>query len=78
MCDEVEAIGLWSSRRRGYRIAFIRSLCRPSPSVSRLYAPSWFLPPTQKEAVVADLLYGALALGLFALFGAFVAALRRV
>jgi len=28
--------------------------------------------------VMVDLLYGALALGLFALFGAFVAALRRV
>jgi len=27
---------------------------------------------------MADLLYGALALGLFALFGAFAAALRRV
>jgi hypothetical protein len=35
-------------------------------------------PPTIKEAVMADLLYGALALGLFALFGAFVAALRRI
>jgi hypothetical protein len=31
-----------------------------------------------KEAEMADLLYGALAVGLFALFGAFVAALRRV
>ena len=30
------------------------------------------------EAAMADLIYGALALGLFALFGAFVAALRRV
>jgi hypothetical protein len=30
------------------------------------------------EAVMADLIYGALALGLFALFGAFVVALRRV
>jgi hypothetical protein len=31
-----------------------------------------------KEAAMADLLYGALAVGLFVLFGAFVAALRRV
>jgi len=30
------------------------------------------------EAVMADLIFGALALGLFALCGAFVAALRRV
>ncbi|AAK23569.1 hypothetical protein CC_1590 [Caulobacter vibrioides CB15] len=60
-----------------------------SPSLCRLYARrrlphgaftrlrgSW--PPTPKEAAMADLFYGALALGLFALFGAFVAALRRV
>jgi hypothetical protein len=43
-----------------------------------LRAEMVFRPPTPKEASMADLLYGALALGLFALFGAFAAALRRV
>lgn len=39
---------------------------------------TWSLASEPKEAFMADLIFGALALGLFALFGAFAAALRRV
>lgn len=56
----------------------MQSLYAARSSASRLYAPSWSLASNTKEALMADLLYGALALGLFVLFGAFVAALRRV
>jgi len=56
----------------------MRPLCGGRVSAWSPYAPPWSLASDIKEAAMADLLYGALALSLFALFGAFVAALRRV
>lgn len=56
----------------------MRPLCGVAVSAWSPYAPPWSLASDIKEAVMADLFYGALALGLFALFGGFVAALRRV